>query len=66
MTPGTTEISTPPEIAAGTHFRAQHGIKTILVFLPTDGEAYWLVLLCLLFFLSGNTMEIKLKGSQQK
>ena len=39
--PGTSEISTPPDIAVGTHFHAQHGTKTTPVFLPTDGEASW-------------------------
>ena len=33
------EISTPRDIAVGTHFHARSGTKTILVFLPTDGEA---------------------------
>ena len=31
-------------IAAGTHFYAQRGTKTILVFLPADGEASWSLL----------------------
>ena len=33
--------TTIPEIAAGTHFHAQHGTKTNQVFLPADGEASW-------------------------
>ena len=40
----TLETSTPPKTAVGTHFHAQHGTKTILVFLPTDGEASWSLL----------------------
>ena len=38
------EISTPPEIAVGSHFHEQHDTKTILVFLPADGEASWSLL----------------------
>ena len=41
--PGTSEISKPPE---GTHFHAQYGTKTTLVFLPAIGEASWLLLPC--------------------
>ena len=37
-------ISTPPEIAVGTHFYAQRGTKIISVFLPADEEASWLLL----------------------
>ena len=37
------EISTPPEKAVGTHFHAQHGTKITLVFLPAEGEAFWLL-----------------------
>ena len=40
----TLEISTPPEIAVGSHFRAQHGPKTALLILPADGEASWSLL----------------------
>ena len=32
--PGTSKISTPPEIAVGTNFHAQYGTKTTSVFLP--------------------------------
>ena len=32
------------EIAVGTCFSVQHGTKTILVSLPADGEAFWLLL----------------------
>ena len=40
----TLEISLQLEIALATHFHAQHGMKTFLVFLPADGEASWLLL----------------------
>ena len=53
----TLETSTPPKTAIGTHFHAQHGTKTILVFLPTDGEASWSLLPSLVSILSGNTMQ---------
>ena len=55
--PGISEISTPLEIAVGTHFHAWHGTKTISVFLPIDGEASWLVLWSSVFLLSGGTMQ---------
>ena len=45
------------EIAVGTHFHAQHGAKTIPVFLPGDGEASWLVLPNSVFLLSGGRVE---------
>ena len=41
---GTSEILTPPKIAVGTHFHAQHSTRTTLVFLPADGKACWLLL----------------------
>ena len=48
MTPRDLGNITPLEIATGTHFHAQHDIKTNLVFLPADGgnnnrvaEASW-------------------------
>ena len=37
-------IFTPPDVAVGAHFYGQHGIKTILLFLPADGEASRLLL----------------------
>ena len=43
LDPGTSEISTPPDVAVGTHFHAHHGIKTVPVFLPDDAEASWLL-----------------------
>ena len=58
MTPRETlEISTPMEIAAGTHFHAWHGSKTILVFLPADGEASWSLLPHLVSLLLGATVQ---------
>ena len=39
MTPGTSEIYTPLEIAVVANFQAQHGTKTTPVLLPADGEA---------------------------
>ena len=57
MTPGTSEISTPPEIAVGTHFHARHGTKTIPVFLPADGEASWSLLPSSVSLLSGGTVQ---------
>ena len=55
--PRTLEISTPLKIAPGTHFPAEHGTNTILVFLPTDGEASWLLLQSSVSLLSGSTVE---------
>ena len=40
----TSEVSTPPEMPAGTQFPAQHGTKTTPVFLPADGENSWFLL----------------------
>ena len=56
---GTLEMSTPPEIAVGTHFHVGHGTKTILLFLPADGEASWLLLPSSIFLLSGGTVQPK-------
>ena len=50
-------ISTPLEIAVGAHFHARHGTKTILVFLPADGEASWLLLPSLVSLLSGGMVQ---------
>ena len=55
--PGTLEISTPLEIAVGTHFYAWHGTKFIAVFLPADGEVSWLLHPSLLFLLSGGSVQ---------
>ena len=53
--PGTSKISTPMEIDVRTHFHKQHGTKTIQVFLPTDGEAYWSLFLSPVSLLPGST-----------
>ena len=50
--PGTSEISIPLEIAVGTQFHVWHAIKTIVVFLPADGEASWSLLSSLVSLLS--------------
>ena len=55
--PGTSEISTPPEIAVGTQFHARHGTKTIPVFLPADWEASWSLLPSLVSLLLGGTVQ---------
>ena len=57
MTPGALEISTPPEIAAWTHFHARHGTKTTAVFLPADGKASWSLLQSLVSLLSGGMVQ---------
>ena len=44
-------------MAEGTDFHAQHGTKTILVFLPADGEASRLLLPSLVSLLSGGTVQ---------
>ena len=54
--PGTSETSTLPETAVGTHFNAQHGYKTTPVFLPAEGEASRLLLPSLVSLLSGSTI----------
>ena len=53
----TSEISTPPERAVGSHFHAQHSTKTILVFLLADGEASWSLLPSSVSLLSGGTVQ---------
>ena len=55
--PGTLEISTPPETAAGANFYVQHGTTTIPTFLPADEEASWLLLPSLMSLLSGGTVQ---------
>ena len=50
------KYSTSPELVVGTHFHARHGTKAILVFLPADGEASWLLLPSLVSLLSGSTV----------
>ena len=49
------EISTPPEIAVGTHLHVQHGTKTTPLLLPFDREASWSILLSSVSLLSGGT-----------
>ena len=49
-------MSSPPEIAAETHFHAQHGTKNTLVFLNADEELR-LLLLSLVWLLSGGAMQ---------
>ena len=39
------------------HFHAQHGAKTIPVFLPADEEASWLLLPSLVSALLGSTVQ---------
>ena len=53
----TQEISTPPEIAEGTHSHAQHDNKTTLVFSPVDEEASWLLLPSLVSLLPQSTVQ---------
>ena len=55
--PGTSEISTPSEIAVGTHFHSRHATKTTPVFLPADGEASWSLLPISVSLLSGGTVQ---------
>ena len=49
---GISEVSTPLEIAVGTHFHVWYGTKTTPVFLPGVGEASWLLLPSLVSLLS--------------
>ena len=56
----TSGISISPEIAVGTHFYARHGTKTTPVLLPTDGKAFWLLLLSSVSLLSGNRVHLLL------
>ena len=55
--PGTSEISTPSEVAVGTHSHARHCTKTISAFLPADGEASWSLLPSSISLLSGGTVK---------
>ena len=54
---GTSEISTPLEIAVETHFHEQHCSKTTPVFWRDDGEASWSLLPGLVSLLSGSTVQ---------
>ena len=51
------KISTQPEIAVGRHFDVQYGTKTILVFLPGDGETSWSLLPSSVSLLSSGTVQ---------
>ena len=51
------EISTPLEIAVGTHFYMGRGNETILVFLPADGKASYLVLPSLVSLITDGTVQ---------
>ena len=53
--PGTSELSAPLEIAVEVQFHV-HSTKTILVFLPADGEASWSLLPSSVSLLSGDTV----------
>ena len=56
--PCSSEISTAPEIAVGTHFYARTWYtKTTEIFLLADGEASWSLLPCSIFLLSGGTVQ---------
>ena len=55
--PGTTEISTTPEIAVGTYFHGRHATKTIPVFLPAEREAFQSLLPSSISLLSGGTVQ---------
>ena len=50
-------MSTPPEIAVGTHFHVRYGTKTIPVFLPVDGEVSWSLLPSSVSLLSSGTVQ---------
>ena len=55
--PWTSEICTLLKIAVGTHFHAQHGIKTIPELLPADGESSWWLLPNSVSLLLGGTVQ---------
>ena len=55
--PRKSKISTPLEIAVGTHFHVWHDTNTILVFLSIDGEGSWFLLQSLVSLLSGGTVQ---------
>ena len=59
MTPGTLEISTPPEITVGAYFHAQHSTITIPLFLHADGEFSWSLLPNSIYLLSGGTVQLE-------
>ena len=51
------KIYKSPEIALRKHFKAQHGTKTTLVFLPADGEGSWSTHPSSFSLLSGSTAQ---------
>ena len=53
--PETFEISTPLEVAIETHLHVEHGTKTTLELIPSDGEASWLLFPSSGSILSGGT-----------
>ena len=55
--PGTSDISTPLELAVGTHFYVQLRTKTTPVFLPVYGETSWLLLPSSVSLLSGSKVQ---------
>ena len=55
--PGTSEISTVPEIAVGTQFLVQYGTKSSPVYLHADGEVSWSLLPISVFLLSGGIVQ---------
>ena len=54
---GTSEISTPSEIAAWMTSMHKHGTKTTPAFLPADGEASWSLFPSSVSLLSGGTVQ---------
>ena len=46
-----------PEITVETHLHVRHGTETILVFVPADGEASWLLLPSSVSLLSGSRVQ---------
>ena len=55
--PGTSEISTSPEIAVGMHFHARTWHKTTPIFLPVDGKASGSLLPSSVSLLSGDIVQ---------
>ena len=55
--PGTSEISTPPEIALGILFHVQRRTKVMPVFLPADEETSWWLLPSWVSLLWGGTVQ---------
>ena len=55
--PWISKISTPTEIAVGTHFHMQPNTKATPVFSSADGEVSWLLPPSLVSLLSGSTVQ---------